>query len=73
MKSINVVIGYCSANRAIYIHSVQAWNHSRHIAFCSALALYFGLHVRGQKAPIDEFSGLLSNDVGLYASISVAG
>ena len=55
--SSDVVCSHCTANRAIYINAVDSRNYARHIAFCSATALDFGLHGCGQKALIDEISG----------------
>ena len=53
------MIGHGAANRAINIDTIEAWRGSRNVAFCSTLALDFGLHINWQGALIDEINGSL--------------
>jgi len=51
------MVGHGTANRAIYVYTIQARADSRNVDFCPALALDFGLHVQWQMLLIDEING----------------
>ncbi|RJV01312.1 MAG: hypothetical protein DWC06_03100 [Candidatus Poseidoniales archaeon] len=66
------MIGHGAANRAINIDTIEAWRGSRNVAFCSTLALDFGLHINWQGALIDEINGsqLLMRCTSMHAYVS---
>ena len=51
------MIGDRTANRAIYVYTIEARADSRNVDFCSALALDFGLHIYRHMLLIDEING----------------